>query len=191
MWQINLIDWQCVIAYTEPYTKLKVDDIGWTISYLWKAIPVKHIESVLHSFTFPPSYSICKHAVHCVKKNYMACAPCRISLSMVVYRRKMLSVMLLNDRELTVFSSGSCSLYLSLPLHLSVPSIAHLSCSLPWAGHFVLVLPVSSSSSWSSSSSSLPGPSVSDKLFVGMLWGPRAAHSCTQRTSIDPACGST
>lgn len=189
MGSINSIVQQKNIA---PHINLGVDNAARVKSYLiWLPFVGLSLRCL-----FSPHVRLPKK-----KKNYVACTPRRISPSTIVYQRKMRSVTLLNDSRLTVFSSGSWSPSLSLPLHLPVPSIAHLSRSLPWAGHFVLVLAVSSSSPstsssshsspFLSSSSSLPGPSVGDKLFVGMHWRPRAAHSCTQRTSIDPACGST
>lgn len=174
----------CNSKNNAPHSNLGVDDTG-TGTIVLNLIA---IFPMVHALPFYPFCGDKKKIVRLV-------LPPEFRPQRLFTREKCEAMTLLNDSRLTVFSFGSWSPSLSLPLHLAVPSIAHLSRSLPWAGHFVLVLAVSSSSSSSlpslSSSSSLPGPSVGDKLFVGMHWRPRAAHSCTQRTSIDPACGST
>ncbi len=115
-----------MIRSTEPYIKLELDEMLWAISDMQKAITGKLIYPMLHisiSFTI---YSLIENT-QCVKKNYVARAPYRISFSMVVYQKRMLSVMPLNDRELTVFSSESWSLSLSLSF-FTPPSFCPLDC---------------------------------------------------------------
>lgn len=82
--------------------------------------------------------------------------------------------MLLNDRELTLFSSGSCSLLLSSPLHLSVSSIAHICRSLSG-------LDTLSSRSLSPSPHASPSPPPPPPpLCLGPVWVINYSWACSE-----------